>query len=232
MAVPPELKNVLAKLERHYGRPPLPPARRPFELVIWENAVYLLPDERRIAVFEGLRRQVGLTAKAIQKAPVETLVPLAEMGGMRPGVRVARWQEIASITLREFGGDLDQILRWDYAKAKKALKLFPSIGDPGAEKILMYCGVAPGLPLESNGLRVLTRIGYGRLNDKNYTAMYRTVQEAIAGQIPSGADRIARAHLVLRAHGQTLCKHNHPACVECPVSAMCVWRGQGVAPAL
>jgi endonuclease-3 len=192
--------------------------------VLWENACYLLPDERRASVYEGLRAKVGLNAEAIWRASKEVLLPLATMGGMRPEARVSRWQEIASITIDEFGGDLDQILKWDYAKAKKALKLYPTIGDPGAEKILMYCGMACGLPLESNGLRVLTRIGYGA-SLKNYGATYRTVQEAVAGELPQGAGRIARAHLVLRAHGKILCRDASPVCEECPVSAMCRFAG-------
>src|SRR4030081_3842879 len=118
----PELKALLKKLERHHGKPPLPPAKGPFELVLWENACYLLPDERRAAVFEALRTQVGLNAEAIWKAPKEVLLPLAAMGGMRPETRVFRWQEIARITLQEFKGDLDQILGWEYAKAKKRSK--------------------------------------------------------------------------------------------------------------
>jgi endonuclease-3 len=64
----------------------VPPANGPFELVIWENACYLLPDERRRAVFEGLRKQVGLNAKAILKADADVLLALAMMGGMRPKV--------------------------------------------------------------------------------------------------------------------------------------------------
>ena len=60
--------------------------------------------------------------------------------------------------MSQFDGDLDQILKLPYAQAKKALKQFPNIGDPGAEKILMFCGASPGLPLEWNGLRVLTRV--------------------------------------------------------------------------
>lgn len=59
----PEFKKLIAKLKRHYGAPTVPPAKEPFELVMWENACYLLPDERRAAVFEGLRKQVGLNAK-------------------------------------------------------------------------------------------------------------------------------------------------------------------------
>jgi endonuclease-3 len=87
-------------------------------------------------------------------------MPLAQRGGMRPEVRVFRWREIARITLQQFSGDLNPILDKPYDEAKRALKQFPNIGDPGAEKILLFCGMALGLPLESNGLRVLVRVGW------------------------------------------------------------------------
>jgi endonuclease-3 len=218
-----DFTKLVARLQKHYGAPELPPARGAFELVLWENACYLLPDNRRAAVFEGLRAQVGLTADAILNAPQAVLMPLATLGGMRPETRVSRWQEIARITADQFQGNLEQILEWPYARARKALKLFPSIGDPGAEKILMFCGVAEGLPLESNGLRVLTRIGYGRAHLKDYGAMYRSVQEAIAPQLPKGAERLASAHLLLRTHGKTICRDTQPQCYECPIKDACAF---------
>ena len=131
----PDFTPLIARLQKHYGAPEIPPAKGPFELVIWENACYLLPDERRREVFEGLRDHVGLTAEAIWKASQNTLLPLAKRGGMRPETRVFRWREIARVTLEQFAGNLDQILDWPYAKAKKALKLFPTIGDPGADLV-------------------------------------------------------------------------------------------------
>jgi endonuclease-3 len=216
----PDFKKLIARLKRHYGEPKLPPAQGPFELVMWENACYLLSDERRAAVFEGLRTQVGLDPGAILNADRDTLLALARMGGMRPQVRVFRWREIARITMSQFDGDLGRILREPLEKAKKALKQFPNIGDPGAEKILMFCGVYPGLPLEWNGLRVLTRVGYGRAQ-KNYGATYRSVEEALRAELPRDAAYLARAHLLLREHGKKLCRNNGPLCHECPVADLC-----------
>jgi endonuclease III len=223
----PELKNIIAALKRAYGPPTMPLAKGPFELVMWENACYLLPDERRAAVFEGLRKQVGLSAKAILKADPGVLLTLATMGGMRPTVRVFRWQEIARITMSQFDGDLEQVLKLPYAQAKKALKRFPNIGDPGAEKILMFCGASPGLPLEWNGLRVLTRVGYGRWQ-KNYGAAYRSVQEALKPELPRKAEAIAQAHLLLRQHGKESCRDKAPQCYQCPVKELCAYPGKQV----
>ncbi len=216
----PELKKILAGLKAYNGEPELPPAKGLFELVVWENSVYLLPDERRAEVFATLRERVGLTAQAMQDAAQDVLLEIAGRGGMRPETRVFRWREIARITLSQFDGDLDSVLSLPYTAAKKVLKQFPTIGDPGAEKILMFCGVAQGLPLESNGLRVLTRIGYGR-EQKSYGAMYKSVQDAIAGELPKGASPLSQAHLLLREHGKDMCRRVSPACKSCPIQKLC-----------
>ena len=121
----PEFKKLIAKLKSHYDVPKLPPAKGPFELVLWENACYLLPDDRRAAVFEGLRKQVGPNAKAILKADPDVLLTLATMGGMRPKVRVFRWQEIARITLSQFDGDLDHILTLPLCAGQKGIETIP-----------------------------------------------------------------------------------------------------------
>jgi endonuclease-3 len=213
-------ERLIARLKRHYGEPALPPAIGPFELVLWENACYLLPDERRFEVFSTLRDKVGLNPTAIDAAPDGVLLPIALRGGMRPTMRVFRWREIARITLTQFAGDLSSVLTLPYAEAKKALKQFPTIGDPGAERILLLCGVANGLPLESNGLRVLTRVGWGRAQ-RNYGATYRSVQDALKPELPVHVERLKSAHLLLRIHGKTLCKEKAPLCHQCPASTEC-----------
>lgn len=215
-------KELLSRLKRQHGILEPPPARGPFELVMWENACYLLPEERRAEVFEALRVQVGMNPHAILNAGGEKLLTLAKRGGMRPEVRVFRWREIARITVSQFAGDLSRILNEPYDKAKRALKQFPTIGDPGAEKILLFCGMARGLPLESNGLRVLTRVGYGR-TQKSYGATYKSVQEAIGPELPRDAASLMRAHLLLRQHGRQVCTNNAPACAECKAAEVCAF---------
>ncbi len=212
--------KTIDRLRRHYGEPEAPPAAGPFELVLWENACYLLPDERRLEVFEALRQTVGLNAEAINRASDDVLLPLAKRGGMRPETRVLRWREIARITLTQFSGNLNSILPRPYAEAKRALKQFPAIGDPGAEKILLFSGVPSGLPLESNGLRVLTRLGWGRLQ-KDYAATYRSVRDDLAPDLPSDPGRLKEAFLLLREHGKTLCKDKSPVCHKCPLAKEC-----------
>jgi endonuclease-3 len=212
--------KMIERLRKHYGEPVPPPAKGPFELVLWENACYLLPDERRLEVFNTLRERVGLSAAAIAEASDGVLLPIAIRGGMRPSTRVFRWREIARITLDQHGGNLNSILDKPYVEAKQALKQFPTIGDPGAEKILLLCGMGGGLALDSNGLRVLTRLGWGRAQ-KSYGATYRSVLDDVKAELPTEVEPLKEAYLLLRAHGKILCKEHEPLCYQCPVAQEC-----------
>jgi endonuclease-3 len=213
--------SLIARLQSTYGRPK-PPKSDPLELILWENVAYLLTDERREAAFEALRQRVGLTPKQILAAPHATLLEIAKMGGMRPEVRVERLRAIARITLDQFQGDLSKAVKLPLKPAKKALRLFPNIGEPGAEKILLFSKSYPVLGLDSNGLRVLRRIGYGQ-EHKNYSATYRSVQDAVASEIGVDCAPLIKANQLLRQHGKERCKMNAPLCRICPLTDLCAY---------
>lgn len=124
--------------------------------------------------------------------------------------------------MNEFGGDLSRAMKLPLPKAKQALRKFPSIGEPSAEKILLFTRSYPVLGLDSNGLRVLLRLDSGE-EKKNYTATYRAVQESIQSQLKEDYDWLASAHTLLRRHGKELCKTSAPLCEKCPVRKSCAY---------
>jgi endonuclease III len=215
------LPRFLEALRKFYGRPQPPAVTDPFEQILFENVVYLADDVRRTEAFRLLRELTGLKPERILAASRAELYQIGRKGIM-PGNSVEKLRQIAATALEEFGGDLSDALRSPPGDAIKALKKFPSIGDPGAEKILLFSGVLPVLALDSNGLRVLRRLGFGR-EDKNYARSYRSAQEAAAGQIPKDCAVLIEAYQLLRRHGQELCKTKHPHCEACPVRAECVY---------
>ena len=211
----------LSKVEEHYGRPKPPQFAGPLEMILWEVVAYLADDTRRRIAFEALRERVGLTPEKILAAPKKLLSDITRMGGsIAAEERAERLQATAKLTLDEFGGDLASVLKLPPQKAKRLLMRFPMIGEPGAEKILLFSGVFPLLALESNGVRVLVRLGIGE-DRKSYAATYRSVREATFGQLPEDCKLLTRAHLLLRRHGQELCFRNGPACHACVVNSDC-----------
>ncbi|MEK6301536.1 MAG: hypothetical protein AABO41_12510 [Acidobacteriota bacterium] len=213
-------QKIIAKLQAFYGSPNPPKTTDPFEMILLENVAYLVGDEQREEAFELLRDRVGLSPVDIVTAHDEKLMEVARLGGMLPAGRVEKLRRIANITLQEFDGDLKSVLDLPVPKAKRALKKFPSIADPGAEKILLFTRTLPVLALESNGLRVLLRLGYGE-ERKNYSATYRSVQEAVEAELKKDFDWLIEAHQLLRRHGQELCKRSEPLCASCPLRLDC-----------
>ena len=216
----PSFSILIARLEAHYGKPRAPQTDDPLGLVIHENIAYLVADNKREAAFAALQKNVGLKPTEIMAAPVEELIRITRLGGIHPELRAARLKEIAQIVLNDFAGDLNRVLGLPKNEAMKALRKFPSIGLPGAEKILLFTRTHPLLALDSNGLRVLLRLGYGD-EGKSYGASYSSVREALNDQIGNDCDFLIRAHQLLRRHGQELCRRNHPACEICPVRSSC-----------
>src|SRR6266478_4164584 len=218
----PNLQKIVSQLAAHYGNPEPPITTAPFELILLENIAYLVSDDRRAQAFNTLRQCVGTRPHEILAAPHEDILQATRLGGMHPEQRVARLKEIALIALNEFGGDLKQVLKLPLPKAKQALRKFPSIGEPSAEKILLFTRAYPVLGLDSNGLRVLVRLGFGE-EKKNYTATYRAIQEAIKDQLKDDYDWLIAAHSLLRQHGKELCRTNAPLCEKCPVRKSCAY---------
>lgn len=214
-------RQIINKLETEYGQPPIHRSD-PVELILWENIGYLVDDHRRAAAFDRLRKEVGLKPTDILAAATEKLVEIASLGGIHPEVRAQRLKEIAHIVLNEFDGDLNQALKLPLPKAIKVFKKFPSIGEPGAEKILLFSKAYPVLALESNGLRVLLRLGFGE-EQKNYAASYRSARGTLTGETGDDCDFLIKAHELLRRLGKELCRRNKPLCPACPLKSTCAY---------
>jgi endonuclease-3 len=207
-------------LRKHYGPPLHLPVSDPFELILWENVAYLARPKRRREAFDQLRRTVGTSPAAILAAKQEDL-ELITARGILKGTSAAKLRECARIAIDEYKGDLREVIRKPFAIAKRALQSFPGIGEPGAEKILLFTGQQALLAPDSNGLRVLVRLGLIR-EEKSYALTYAASRE-LAKDLSDEAGVMQDAHLLLKQHGQTLCKRSTPKCDVCPLASACAW---------
>lgn len=214
------LRTLLGSLRRQHGQIAPPPATNAFELVAWEKVAYLATDERRAATFRLLSREIGLTPRAVLAAKRSALIDVLATGGINPVERANNLIEAAQLAVAEFDGSLDAACDLPLPEAKRALKRIPGIADPGAEKILLLTGRQPLLGVDSNGLRVLTRLGYG-VAAKTYTTTYKSATTAALAELGTKIEAVTEAHLLLRHHGQTICKTTKPRCGACSIRAHC-----------
>src|SRR5262249_28114019 len=154
--------------------------------------------------FQTLKKQVGTEPARILSVCDETLLEVTRHGILADQF-AKKIRTCAQIALEEFDGDLRHVLKLPFPKAKKALQKFTGIAEPGAEKILLFTKSYPVLALDSNGVRALLRLGFGE-EMRSYSTTYRLVQKAVEQGLNKDYSWLIKAHLLLRRHGQELCK--------------------------
>ena len=205
-----QLGQMLARLHKQYGDVALAEPRTPFALIVWENCAYLVDDERRAQTFASLRKTVGITPVKLVAAGTKKIEAAIRDGGMQPPHRAAKVFESAQLAL-----DVSD----DEWRDRKVLKRFPGIADPGADKVLLLCGLGDAPALDSNGLRVLERL-HVVAPGQAYAAAYRAGVGALS-QAGVRGQKALDAFALLRAHGRELCKRAAPLCAACPLRRSC-----------
>lgn len=213
----PRLQRLLATLVAAHGRPSAAAPKDPWHRILFENVVYLVDDDARARAFAALRRHTGLDAATIARCPDELLFAASREGRMA-AQQVAKLRTCAALFAEV--GDPRALVKLPAPQAKKALKRFPGIGDPGVDALRLFAGVEPVLALDSNALRVLLRLGYGQ-EAKSYATSYRSAQRAAMAELPPTTKALVDAHLALRRHGKEICRNTTPACGVCPLRAEC-----------
>ena len=215
------LPALLRKLKAAYGRPAAPPLRDPYLLLLFEQVGYLAGDADRLAAFRLLESRVGTGPDEILAAGTATLRAIVRRGGaIAVAERAERLRTVAELVLARWNGTLRPVLRLPLDQARRELAKFPSIGEAGAERILLLAGSHAVLGLDSNALRVLLRLGYGK-ESREWKRSYRSAQAEAAGELPGTPAPLRSAYLLLKHHGQTLCRRSAPRCRECPLQAEC-----------
>ena len=244
---------ILDVLERHHGKQSAWWPTDPYEFLVWWHCGYPQSDERCAKGWAALTSQVGTSPAALLAAKPAKIAAALEHSVMIPMLAAERLKEIAMRVQDEFGGDLEAALRAaraegrgqraekqhlgpapsaakaaasgrdDRAKnARKILKSFHSIADPGADRILLFAGIAPLAAVPSNTPHVLVRVLAGRERE-NYSVNYRESQHAIEDGVEPRFDARRRAYLLLKVHGQEICKTKNPKCDVCPLNRDCAY---------
>lgn len=214
------LTKILERLDALYGPQEPNWPTDPYLFLVWWYSGYPASDKACSQGYDSLKKNIGVDPERLLKAPIPKMATALKPGGMLPELRAERLKELASRVTNEFGGDLRAALAGPLREARKKLKTFHSIADPGADRILLFAGLAPLAAVPSNCVHVLARIRNG-MESNNYARDYREAQQEIEAEIPAKLEARMRAYLLLKRHGQELCKRTKPRCGECPVRSEC-----------
>jgi endonuclease-3 len=216
------IPELLRKMESIYGEQEPCWPTDPYRFLVWWHCGYPASDAACAKGWQSLNQVIGIEPEQLLAASPANLAGALRPGGMVPELRALRLKEIAARVKDEFGSDLRAALVGPIAQVRKILKTFPNIADPGADRILLFGGITPVAAVPSNCPHVVVRIQRGQERE-NYGVTYREAQQAIEAEVPETFDARARAYLLLKRHGQDVCKRTKPKCAQCSVNSTCAF---------
>ncbi len=199
----------------------------PYEFLIWWHCGYPASDATCAKGWASLKKHVGVMPEQILEARRSGLTLALTAGGLIPELRAERIRLIATAVGREFGGNLLHAFRsMPTGDIRKALKRLPGIADPGADRILLFAGIATIAAVPSNATQVPVRMQRGTASG-SYSRNYSDGQRLIESEVAATFEARQRAYLLLKVHGQSLCKRSTPNCAACPIAQSCAFCRRG-----
>lgn len=211
------LPTLIERLEQTYGPQAWLGPTNPYDFLVWLNCGYPPSDAACAAGYRSLASAIGTTPEAILGSEDTTLEAALASGGMVPELRARRLKKIAGRA-----GDLVGLPARTVADARKVLATFPTIGASAADRILLFCGLAPLTVVPSGALHVMLRLGYGE-EVKDWGKTYASIRDAAAAELPTDISALQSAYLLMKAHAQGLCRKSKPRCSECALRSDCLW---------
>ena len=211
------LETLLNTLRKFYGVLS-PPPRDPFTLFVWEVLSVHSTPRKRDAALAALKRIRALTPDAMWRAPQKKLEQSVALAGPYTENRLQALR--TGVDLFRRSPRLPAVIRGPLPAARRALKPFPQLGETGAHRMLLFAADHAILPVDARVSRVGRRLGYGDAAD-DFKKQARSIQEALARELPASADAYRRAFLYLSHHGGATCTESDPHCAICPLLKDC-----------
>jgi endonuclease-3 len=213
----PRLETIVSALEKFYGAL-APPPRDPFTLFVWEVLAVHSTPRKRDAAMAALKRIPALTPDSMWRAPAKKLEAAARIAGPYVDNRLQALRSGSDLFRRS--PRLPAIIRGPLPAARRALKPLPQLGETGAHRMLLFAADQMILPVDARVSRVGRRLGYGEAAP-DFKKQSRSVQDALARELPASVDGYRHAFLYLSHHGGATCTERDPHCSVCPLLQEC-----------
>jgi endonuclease III len=213
----PRLETIVRALEKFYGVL-APPPRDPFTLFVWEVLAVHSTPRKRDAALAALKRIPALTPDSMWRAPAKKLEAAARIAGPYVDNRLQALRSGSDLFRRS--PRLPAIIRGPLPAARRALKPLPQLGETGAHRMLLFAADQMILPVDARVSRVGRRLGYGEAAP-DFKKQSRSVQDALARELPASVDGYRHAFLYLSHHGGATCTEREPHCSVCPLLQEC-----------
>jgi endonuclease-3 len=207
------LRTTLNRLLEQYPSDYNPDRNDPFENLVGTILSQNTNRKNQITAYTRLKKAVGLTPEAINKADINDIKEAIRPAGMynqRSSVLKSVSQEI----IDNYDGEVDSIFDDTYLVAKEKLMAFPGVGPKTADVVLMFNGKHTVIPVDRHIERISKRLEVVPEN-ADYEEIRTTLQDA------STPELFKDVHLSMIKFGREICKAQNPKCLECLLNDIC-----------
>jgi endonuclease III len=207
------LRQVLRRLVRQHGPCEWAPGGDALDVLVETILSQNTNDANSSAGFSRLQAEFP-TWDAVADAPVGRIERCIRVSGLsrQKAPRIRRILRL--IRARQGSLDLGFLRSWPPDKAREYLLAFDGVGPKTADCLLLFGFGMPVFPVDTHVHRIACRLG--AIGDKTTPEHAHDLLEPL---IRPG-DRYAM-HVLLIAHGRSVCRARGPLCVECLLLDLC-----------
>src|SRR5205807_2245789 len=157
----------------------------------WEVLSVHSTPRKRDAALAALKRLRALTPDAMWRTPQKHLEASVALAGPYLDQRIARLR--TGVDLFRRTPTLKAIINGPLPAARRALKPFPTLGEGGAHRMLLFAADHAVLPVDARVSRVGRRLGYGA-EFADFKKTSQSVQAALAPELAATSLVYRRAY--------------------------------------
>jgi endonuclease-3 len=207
-------EKILRTLQRTFTSPKWTTSDRDsFKTLIVTIISQNTADKNTAKAFENLSKQFQITPEALANAKTCKIEECLKVAGLYRN-KAKTIKQVSKSIIKNFQGDLTQVLSLPFEEARKALLQLPGVGPKTADVVLLFCAEKPTIPVDTHVNRVSKRLGLAPKNG-DYEAIRKSLQK-----LYDPKDYLS-LHILLILLGRTYCKARNPLCRQCPVNMLC-----------
>lgn len=207
-------EKILRTLQKTFTSPKWTTSDRdPFKTLIVTIISQNTAGKNTAKAFENLSNQFEITPEALANAETNKIEECLKVAGLYRN-KAKTIKQVSKTIMKNFQGDLTQVLSMPFEEARKALLQLAGVGPKTADVVLLFCADKPTIPVDTHVNRVSKRLDLAPKNG-GYEAIRKSLQK-----LYDQKDYLS-IHILLISLGRTHCKARNPLCKQCPVNMLC-----------
>jgi endonuclease-3 len=203
--------KILKVLRKHFGKINWE-FEDPFKLLIATILSQHTSDKNSLKAFESLEEKIGVEPEKLANRNTSEIAKAIKSAGLWK-IKAKRIKEVSKIVLKDFSGDLSEVLSQPLEEARKTLLKLPGVGEKTADVLLVFSGGMPVFPVDTHLFTVARRLGIS--TSKNYESVKKAYEKLIPPTMRG------EAHILLLTLGKEYCIARKPKCWQCPIKKLC-----------